>query len=117
MQLDILFFIFLGLASLMLVLALLLQLFPAPKPSSFYGYKTDRSRRSRKNWKYAQKQFPLLFMRMGFYYILAALAWLYLPSNSITFGLVLLGLVTVLGFAAEVNRTENRLKRYSKEKH
>ncbi len=117
MRTDILFLVFLGLAGLMLVLALLSKIFPAKKPSSFYGYKSDRAVRSRRNWKYAQKLLPILFLRVAMYLIAGAVLWSFSPISGLTIGLILLGLILVGGITAEVYRSESKLKRYSREQN
>lgn len=114
MQVDIMFLLYLGLAALVLIISLLLKLFPAPKPSGFMGYKSDRSRRNRKLWKHAQNLFPILFLRLGLLLIATAAVWSISPIKSNLIGLGALALILVGGIAFGIYSIEMRLKRYEK---
>ncbi|QNR24359.1 SdpI family protein [Croceimicrobium hydrocarbonivorans] len=116
MRIDIVFLIFLGFAVLMWLVALITKLFPARKPNSLYGYRTDRSMRNRRNWNYAQSLLPKMFFRVGLYHILLAALWSVLPPLNDSMGIMLFGLVLIAAFGLELYRSEYKLKKYSKER-
>lgn len=113
---DEVFYVFLGFAILMLILALITKFFPAKKANFIYGYRTDRSMRSKKNWDYAQSLLPPMFFRIAAYYFLLALFWFFYPSLSEKTGMIIFLVALVASFSFEVIRNERKLKRFSREK-
>tara|TARA_B100001115_G_C15840160_1_gene420988 strand:+ start:841 stop:1194 length:354 start_codon:yes stop_codon:yes gene_type:complete len=116
MRIDIVFLIFVGFAGLMWLVALITKLFPARKPNSLYGYRTDRSMRNRRNWNYAQSLLPKMFFRIGLYHILLAALWSLLPPLNDNMGIMIFGLVLLVAFGFELYRSEHKLKKFSKER-
>lgn len=100
----------------MYVIALVTKLFPARKPNSLYGYRTDRSMRNKRNWKYAQSLLPGMFLRIGILFTILSLAWYYLPAPSEMIGMGIFFLAILGGFAWEIYRSERKLKKFSREK-
>ncbi len=117
MRIDLLFLVFLGFAGLLWILALLAYFFPAKNPGSFYGYKSDRSRRNRKNWVFAQTLLPSIFFKVGAYLIIGALIWAFFELEGMGLGLIIMGVILLLGFSGEIFRSEAKLKRFSRERN
>lgn len=116
MKVNILFIVFLCFGGLMFLVALITKIFPAKKPNSFYGYRTDRSMRNRRNWKYAQSLLPAMFFRLGILFSACSLLWYFATPPSEMIGMALFFVLLVAGFAFEIYKSEKKLKRYSKEK-
>lgn len=116
MQVNIFFIVFLCFGGLMCLVALVTKLFPAKKPNSIYGYRTDRSMRSRKNWKYAQSLLPGMFFRVGLLFILIAGVWYFIPTPEEMVGMGIFLIVLLAGFAWEIYNSERKLKKFSRER-
>ncbi len=113
---DIVFFIFLGFAGLMLIIALITKIFPAKKPNHLYGYRTDRSMRNRRNWDYAQSLLPTMFLRIAIYHLIVSAIWYLGPIYSEKVGIFVFLAVLLASFGFEIYRNEKKLKRFSREK-
>jgi len=109
--------IFSAFAALMLLIALFTKIFPAKKVNSWYGYRTDRSMRNRRNWRYAQSLLPPMFFRIGLVYIALAAFWYFYPNLNEKLGLIVFIFVLISGFGIEIYSSERKLKRFSKERH
>ncbi len=115
-RVDVIFFIFLGFAGLMLLLAGITRYFPAKKPNHLYGYRTDRAMRSRKNWDYAQSLLPGMFLRIALYFVLVAVIWYLSPGYGEKNGMILFLILMFAAFGWELYRSEKKLKRFSRKK-
>lgn len=116
MQVNILFIVFLCFGGLMFLVALVSKLFPAKKPNSLYGYRTDRSMRSTRNWKYAQSLLPGMFFRIGLLFVLIAAIWYVVPTPSEMIGMGAFLVVLLGSFAWEIYSCERKLKKFSRER-
>jgi uncharacterized membrane protein len=114
---DLSFLILVGFGGLMIGMALITKLFPAKKPNRIYGYRTDRTLRNPKTWKFAQLLLPAIFLRLGLYHIVAGIAWYLMPRLSDSLGLMVFFAVLILGFTFEITRSEAKVKKFSREKN
>lgn len=88
--------------------------FPPGKINSFYGYRTNLSMKSQRNWDFAQKYSAKLMMIAGLILLLFSFSgWFYNPGSEydVIIGMILL-LLTVITL---LSLTQTALKRFEKE--
>lgn len=92
----------------LLIFGLIVKLYPPKKPNNFYGYRTSRSMKSQKSWKYANAYSSNIFIVSGALLCLVSfLSWHFEEEDFVIINLI--GLL--LGIGSTVYFTEKALKK------
>lgn len=92
----------------LLIFGLIVRFFPPKKPNNFYGYRTSRSMKSQKSWKFANAYSSNIFIVSGaLLCVVSFLSWQYEEEDFVIINLI--GLLLSIG--STVYFTEKALKK------
>jgi len=104
------------LGALFLFMGALLYFFPTKKPNMLYGYRTQRSMKDVKSWRFAQKYSSKIMIQAGVLFMLIALIGFFLRvGNGLSAFIILVELAVACFFM--IWKTENELKKIENEEN